>query len=371
MGPAFRDWDHDLYTTGRLAWTPACEDYAVWSINEFLKRGLIDGVYWDDVSVGTTYSLDSTAYEYAGGKNGRRVGFTSLAQRRVNMRLWRLFEAAGREPCIWAHMTVCYEVPLFSFCRYLSNGEFVTGVEPYGKRDAMDFWKPETLRILGPSAKWGAGVSFLTTLPRSLPPGPAADKWVYPQQRAEDALYATSGIQTLSESLTRKLVAEKVYDSPLRVSPWWNADTVVKLTKQEKANVLSAVYAADDRAIVFLSNFDRDVEHDVAIEVDPLKLFPGRKVGRITWRDLDPGLTPPQVAVADAAEIAKETAAAANAGLDAKEQPLADDEIGDLLEGTTPEGRKQGRLGMNTDGSKARVLIRPRDYRVLEAKPGG
>jgi hypothetical protein len=162
----------------------------------------------------------------------------SLAVRRVNMRLWRLFEAAGREPCIWAHMTVCYEVPLFSFCRYLSNGEFVTGVEPYGKRDAMDFWKPETLRLLGPAAKWGAGVSFLTTLPRALPPGPAAEQWAYPQVRAEDALYATSGIQTLSNGLTQKLVETKIYDRPPRVFPWWDADTVVKLSKPKKANVL-------------------------------------------------------------------------------------------------------------------------------------
>jgi len=370
MGPAFRDWDHDLYTTGRLAWTPACEDYAVWTVNEFLKRGIIDGVYWDDVSVGTTYSLDSTAYEYAGSKNGRRVGFTSLAQRRVNMRLWRLFEAAGREPCIWAHMTVCYEVPLFSFCRYLSNGEFTTGVEPYGKRDAMDFWKPETLRILGPAEKWGAGVSFLTTLPRTLPLGPAAEQWAYPQHRAEDAVYATSGIQTLSDGLTRKLVAEKVYDTPLRFFPWWRADQVVKVVKPENANVLSAVYADDSRAIVFVSNFDRDVEHEVAVELDLAKLFPNRKGGgSVTWRDLDPGLDPPKVDVANAAEIKKQTAAAANAGLDAKEGPLDDDAIGDLLEGTSPEGRAKGRLVFKAEGSKARVVIRPRDYRILEAKP--
>ena len=371
LGPAFRDWNHDLWAgTGNVAWTPECEDYAVWAINEFLKRGVIDGVYWDDVSVGNTYSLDSTAYEYAGSKNGRRVGFTTLALRRVNMRLWRLFEAAGREPCIWAHMTVCYEVPLFSFCRYLSNGEFVTGVEPYGNRDAMDFWKPETLRVLGPAEKWGAGVNFLTTLPRQLPPGPAAEQWSYPQRRAEDALYATSGIQTLSEGLTRKLVAEKVYDKPLRFFPWWRADKVLKVAVPEKANVLSAVYATDDRAIVFVSNCERDVEREVTLELDLAALFPNRKGGgTVGWRDLDPGLDPPKVEVANAGEIAKETAAAANAGLDAKERPLDDEEIGDLLEGTTPEGRAKGRMEIKAEGSKARVVIRPRDYRVLEAKP--
>jgi hypothetical protein len=369
-GPAFDDWRHDLFGAGRFSWSPECEDYAVWAINEFLKRGVIDGVYWDDVSVGHTYSLNSTAYEYAGSRDGRRVGFTSLAMRRVNMRLWRLFEAAGREPCIWAHMTVCYEVPLFSFCRYLANGEFVTGVEPYGKRDAMDFWKPDTLRLLGSSEKWGAGVMFLTTLPRTLPPGPAVEQWAYPQVRAEDALYATSGIQTLSGGLTQKLAEAKLYDQPVRCFPWWEADRIVKLTKPEKANVLSAVYASGGRAVVFVANFGRDGEHEVTIELDPATLFPGRKVAGIQWRDLDPGLEPPKVAVASAAEIAKETKAAANAGLDGKERPLDDEELGDFLEGTTPEGRAKGRLEMKVEGAKARVTIRPRDYRVLEAKVG-
>ena len=89
----------------------------------------------------------------------------------------------------------------------------------------------------------------------------------------------------------------------------------------------------------------------------------------MTWRDLDPGLDPPKVDVANAAEIKKQTAAAKDAGLEGKEQPLDDEAIGDLLEGTSPEGRAKGRLELKAEGSKARVVIRPRDYRILEAKP--
>ncbi|MFM8803985.1 MAG: hypothetical protein ACKOK8_08760, partial [Planctomycetia bacterium] len=184
-------------------------------------------------------------------------------------------------------------------------------------------------------------------------------------------LYATSSIQSLSDALTRKLVETKIYDQPVRCVPWWEADKVVKLEKPEKANVLSAVYAGADRAIVFVSNFDRDGEREVTVELDPAALFPGRKVTAIQWRDLDPGLNPPQVAVASAAEIAKETKAAANAGIDGKERPLDAEELDDFLQGTTPEGRAKGRLGLTVEGSKARVTIRPRDYRVLEARPGG
>ncbi|MBM4033306.1 MAG: LamG domain-containing protein, partial [Planctomycetes bacterium] len=53
FGPSFRDWNHDTHAgTGRLALFPEMEDYMVWAVNEFLKRGVIDGVYWDDASVG-------------------------------------------------------------------------------------------------------------------------------------------------------------------------------------------------------------------------------------------------------------------------------------------------------------------------------
>ena len=365
-GAAFRDWNHDLWAgTGRIAWTPEFEDYVVWVVNEYIKRGIIDGIYWDDVSVGYTLSLASTAYAYAGSANGRRVGFTALAQRRANMRLWRLFEAAGREPCIWAHMTVCYEVPLFSFCRYLSNGEFVTGVNFPGTRDAMDFWSPDTLRILGSSTKWGTGVSFLSTLPRSLPATAAARQWAYPQNRTEAGLYITSDIMTLP-GLVEKLNQERVFNGPVRALPWWKADEVLKIAAPTNAQMLACVYVLDGRAIVAVASRDRGGEHDIALDIDAGRLFPGAR--GVVWRDLDPGLKPPKEVAASAKDI--KAVAASIGGDPGGEKPTMDDAaLGDLLNGTTPEEREQQRLRLRTDGNTARMVIRPRDYRVLEAKP--
>lgn len=355
LGPAFRDWRHNMWAdTGKLAWTPEFEDYAVWAINEYLQRGLIDGVYWDDVSVGSTLLLRGGAYEYAGSPKGRRVGFTALAQRRVNLRLWRLFEAAGKEPCIWAHMTACYEVPLFSFCRYLSNCEFVTGVNFPGRRDAMDMWSADTLRILGGSAKWGTGYSNLSTLPRQLPVSAAAKQWSYPQQRTETGLYLTSDTMGPADGLGQVLVKEKVFDGPVRAYPWWKANEVLKVTAPTNAQPLAIVYALAGRAVVIVANRDRGSEHEFALELDVAKLFPG--ASGVTWRDLDPGLKPPPAVAATTKEI-KETAA-----------QMDDAALGDLLEGTTPEGRTEKRLALRVEGNTARVVVRPRDYRILEAR---
>ena len=366
-GPAFADWNHDLWAgTGRLAWTPECEDYAVWAINEFLRRGLIDGVYWDDVSVGYTLSLASTAYEYAGSANGRRVGFTALAQRRVNQRLWRLFTAAGREPGIWAHMTVCYEVPLFSFCRYLSNCEFVTGVDFPGKRDAMDMWSPDTLRLLGGAAKWGVGYHCLSTLPRSLADTPAAKQWAYPQQRTETALYVTSDVMQIPDGLARVLVKERVFAGPVRAYPWWRAAQVVNVAAPAGAGVRAGVYVAERRAVVIVANWDRE-EREVTVELKDGAGLPASAA--VSWRDLDPGLTPPAAVVASAADVARVEAGAGHGDLTGTKDKTDDVAVRDLLDGTTPEGRALARLTLRTEGRQARVVIRPRDYRVLEARP--
>ena len=367
FGPSFRDWNHDLHAgTGRLAFIPEQEDYMVWAVNEFLKRGLIDGVYWDDVSVGYTLSLASTAYEYAGSKNGRRPGFTALAQRRVNMRLWRLFEAAGKEPGIWAHMTVCYEVPLFSFCRYLSNCEFSTGVNPPGKRDAMNMWSPDTLRILGGSAKWGVGYHCLTTLPRAMPDTAAAKQWAYPQKRTETGLYLTNDIMQISDGLSRVVATERIFDDPVRAFPWWKADQVVTIATPEGATVRAGVYALRNRAVVVVANWDRE-ERDVTVEFKDGTLFPAGAA--ITWRDLDPGLKPPKAAAASSEEIAKATKPVEGGATLDEEEEFDEEALLSDLQGTSKQDRDLIKLKLRTEANRAKVILRARDYRVLEARP--
>jgi hypothetical protein len=354
-GPSFKDWNHDLWAgTGRIAWMPEFEDYAVWAVNEFLRRGMIDGIYWDDVSVGHTYSLASTAYPYEGSENKKRVGFTMLAQRRANMRLWRLFEAAGKEPCIWAHMTVCYEVPLFSFCRYMSNGEFTTGVQYTKPRDAMDFWRTDTLRILGDSKRWGTGVSYLTTLPRTLPMGPAAEQWAYPQRRTEDGLYMTAGIATISGALTEKLKQEKFFDSQLTVYPTWKSDKVLNISAPEGAQIISGVYAADEFAYVFIATRDRELR-DVRLDVKIDQLFPGAR--GVTWRDIDPGLKPPKKVRSTDLELANED----------PDPEVEKDK--DLYKDEPTEAEQLAALKIRIDGDVVQLIIRPRDYRVLMVSP--
>ncbi|MBF0245785.1 MAG: hypothetical protein HQL31_11045, partial [Planctomycetes bacterium] len=122
------------------------------------------------------------------------------------------------------------------------------------------------------------------------------------------------------------------------------------------------------RAIVFVVNRERDIEREVSLEIDLASLFP--RAQGVAWRDLDPGLEPPREVAASAAEIKKIMAdASGQSGLTGANAPVDDIAMMDELEGTTPEGRAQARFELRTDGNKARIVIRPRDYRVLEVRP--
>ncbi|MBF0246282.1 MAG: hypothetical protein HQL31_13625, partial [Planctomycetes bacterium] len=251
-GPGFKEYKHTLFSgTNRASWTPLFEDYAVWAVNEFIRRGLIDGIYMDDVSIARTFSLQAGAYEFPGDKSGRRVGFTFMGQRRFLKRLWHLFEAQGKEPGISAHMTFCYEMPVLSFCNYLFNGE-VFGSKPFNDYDAMDYWKPDTMRILGGAAKWGAGMAFKDYFEREgIPFDDRRDQWVYAQDRAQTGLTATSdvfGFSLMGGALSSSLKKAGVFGDKLKVFPWWLSDTVLELEAPEGAVVKAAVYAMQDRA---------------------------------------------------------------------------------------------------------------------------
>ncbi len=370
-GPSFADWNHDMFAgTGRFAWTPEFEDYVVWVVNEYLERDLIDGIYFDDVSVGHTFSLAATAYPFEGPEQGRRIGFTHLAQRRVLMRLWRLFLAHGKNPGISVHMTYCYEVPIFSFCQYIYNAEIFSGVKYPGNHDAMDEWPGERVRLLAGAAKWGAGHPFISTLPRTFDGTDAA--WRYRQIRTEDAVFMTGDVPGaaspwyMEPGLAQVVSREGVFAKGVRGYPFWLSGEVLALAGPDGATLHASVFAHADRAFVFVANRDREA-HEVVLGLKPDGLFAGAR--GLVWRDVDPGLKPPAQTVASTEEI--HAVAQAGGGLDMLEAQsvFGGMDLDDLLAGSTPEERALEALALRTEGNRARVIVRPRDYRVLEVRP--
>jgi hypothetical protein len=341
--------------TGRYAWTRECVDYAVWAINEYLERDIIDGIYFDDVSVGRTLSLASTGYDLPDGT--RRLGFTALNQRRLLMRLWRRFLANGKEPDIGLHMTYCYEVPMFSFARYLFNGEV------FARANFMDVWPPDRLRIMGGAAKWGNGIQWVTQFQDG---AETPDKyWAYFQDRALAGNYMVADV--LAEGVPlNDLLRGGMIEPGVRVYPFWQSGDVLALEAPRGANVVAAVYAHAGRAWVVVTNYENE-EHEVTLTLHADRLFPGKTTG-VAWRDIDPGLRPPVRRVASREERRRLAEGPTMDVMLGGGDAVDEEELLDRIEGVDPVERELRRLEFRAGRGPARVRVRPRDYRVLEAR---
>jgi hypothetical protein len=140
----------------------------------------------------------------------------------------------------------------------------------------------------------------------------------------------------------------------------------VTVKAPEGAAVRAGVYVPGGRAVVIAANWDRE-QREVTVSLKDGVLFPAGSA--IAWRDLDPGLKPPEAAVASKEEIARATKATEGKDtLDVKEE-ITEETLVNELEGTTKQDRDLAAMVLRVEENAAKVIIRSRDYRVLEAKP--
>ncbi len=390
-GEQFKDWNHDLWAgTGRLAWTiPEVEDYMVWIITEYIKRGLIDGIYVDDVSCGRTWSLAGTAYPWDGNKQKRRQGFTAMGFRRFCQRLWKVFRQHGKDPHIMSHMTYCFEIPALSFNMSIVNGE-ARMIGLHAKHDTMDAWHRNELRIMGNGPKWGFATFWKPTVEINEGIPKAKEVWYYHQVRALHANIMQSDMWYLwhypsGNVILPSLRAFDMSHPKMRFIPYWE-NSVTKVTakpapakkgekKKEKGksvegslekDIVVGVFVKPGKALLMVSNFARtDVE--VTLDLDAAKLC--GKPGRTSWRDADLQPLPPKAVAASAADIKKAEKKMLNADPGLGDDDDFDlDDAENLLDGKDPRQVELERLRIQPKANTVKFIIRKRDYRLLEVK---
>jgi hypothetical protein len=374
-GDLFKDWNHDLWAgTGRIAWpVPEVEDYMVWVVNEYIRRGLIDGLYVDDVSCGRTYSLAGTAYPFEGRDPPRRQGFNAMGFRRFCQRVWKLLDARDKDPHILAHMTYCFEIPALSFCMAAVNGE-ARMIGLGAKHDTMDAWRRDELRIMGNAPKWGFATFWKPTveIQGAVPDAMAA--WYYRQVRTLHANVMQADMWYLWHYPSARVILPSLYefgmgDPELRFIPYWDNDGIPSVQAPKPDDIEVGVFHKPGRALVMVSNFARE-DQDVALTVDAGKLFPGAQ--SVSWRDIDCSLEAPEDVVASAAEVrqAQQGIMSGELSLDAVgSDDTAVGSLEDMLEGVDPKEKERERLRLRVDGGRASFVVRKRDYRLLEATP--
>ncbi|NQT91747.1 MAG: hypothetical protein HQ559_03225 [Lentisphaerae bacterium] len=370
MGSSMSEFMRGLFYTGRLTWTREVEDYMVWIINEYQRRDIVDGLYIDDVSCSSTLELRSTAYKLEDGRT--QPGFNTMGFRRFLKRVSAIYQQNGKTPHILAHTTYCFEIPALSFVEMTVNGED-RDIYPLDQRTVMDTWSWSDLRIQGGSEKWGFVTFWKPTVVR--PPivkGPARP-WLFWQYRTMDALMAQHDLWYLwcNGSMMGRLAEFGVRDDDVRFVPYWRSGDLATVEKGKL--IIVGFYAKPGKAVMMISNCFGQ-EQEVAIRLNAEKLFPGHTTG-VTWKDIDPGLLPPASKTATREEINNlklptDFDVMLHAG-DTEDLYLLEDGVDDLLSGDTPEEKrvKHLRIRPGADGSVVELIVRKKDYRLIEIVP--
>jgi hypothetical protein len=377
LGPSMNPWIAGIYASGRLAWTPEVEDYYVWIINEYLRRGLIDGIYIDDASMGRNLRLDATAYEWENpetGKMERRSGFNSMGFRRFLQRVYKVTLQQGKTPRIMPHMTWCFELPALSFCDAMLNGED-RDIVAFDNRDYITSWSRDELRIMGNSPKWGvAGFwkwSVVLDPPGTPSPRPKlADQvawWTYWQGRAGDAWLPQHDLWYFwreGSSAGNVMTAFGMADPALEFIPYWKSGDWLEMTDAASNTVMVGAWRKPGRALVMISNTANE-DQTVTLTPSLAKLF-GAGKSAAAWRDADPAAIPPPKPMENPSGEAAKSATTTTETISGTARETLDvfDDFERNMDGT-PEDKTRQALALHTEGTRVTLLVRKHDYRLL------
>ena len=368
LGESMKDYRGELWTAGRLLYTREVEDYYVWIVNEYLKRGTIDGIYVDDVSFGSNRVTYGTAYKLPDGT--LQPGFNTLGLRRMFKRLWVLCDQAGKRPHFTAHMTWCFEIPALSFFEAALNGEDRV-IPPNAENTFIEHWGVEEMRVMSSSEKFGVVMLWIPEI-KTEGMENTLRAWSWRQGRAMHALavphdqWYMFGNAAL-DLIRPPMVAFGIGAPDTRFIPYWKIDSVMRVGSEGKPagraeGVLTSAYARKNKALVIVGNLNK-TDREITVTVAPGKLF-GENVKNVAWRDVDPALEPPVSLAASKNEIAE-----AQKKLMKGQNELRDPSAVGGLDGFSLEDEKEkarDAYRIEAKGITATLRVRARDYRLIE-----
>jgi len=255
------------------------QDCYVWYLNEWLRRGLIRGVYIDDAWICHHVSTRlGPAYRLPDGKV--QVGFEFFDYRDFMKRLRWAFHDNGVEPLIWVHMTQTHFVPYLAFADVILEGED-RFLNPGAKTDFLRAWGLPRLRYANPE-KWGLAVKWMNKIGNDRRPPVPMPHWFFRQRRAYEAGLM---LNDLHMERWRDFDAAGCYNDAAQFVGYWDPDRPLSA---ETPNCFASVYKLPDRAAAVLVNNTKE-EVIATFRVDAAKLGLGEVV---TVRDADSGNPP-------------------------------------------------------------------------------
>lgn len=348
-------------------------DYSVWIWNEWLRRGLVKGVYMDDCWM-SPQRRSPGPFAYALEDGHIQPGWMFLGYREYLKRMRGAFYENGCVPHMCAHTTHTQYIPYHAFFDVLLDGEdHYQGLKQ--KRDFLDFWSPGRLQFAHP-AKWGLAVTWLSW------GNPEAEgdgrkhfpRWWYAHDRAYVAgqllhdLVWTQPDYRLFSRLREDFVLDSklTQDADVHYVPYWDEEPAAVGTP---AALKVSAWVQAERATVCLVNWGPErLEAAVTLRLDRLG-FPGVAPEALRVEDVDLNLLVQLLDGADATALrqAAEAAQQAGTGLGGGEAVSEEDLLGELEEEKTAAEV----VAENPDGAlewAGGVLccpVRPHDYRFF------
>ncbi len=186
------------WASGYYRYLPEATDCYVWHVNEWLRRGIVPGIYIDDVWIGTFRDLRSgLAYKLPDG--AIQPGFEFFDYREALKRMRWAFHENDLEPFIWLHMTETYYLPILSFADLILDGE--SRFPDWGsKQSFIGAWGLPHLRH-NQGDKWGLIPIWMNKIGNDKPAPTPMPHWFHRQVRYYHAGLALSDLRNAAGTL--------------------------------------------------------------------------------------------------------------------------------------------------------------------------
>lgn len=297
-----REWS-EVFIAQR--YTPELVDYSVWIWNEWVKRGLADGLYFDECWNAPVTNWPSPV-TYRRDDGGVQPGWHFRLIRERLKRMRQIFHDFGLTPVMTGHSTHTFFIPYHSFFDTVLDGEHYFMDDPIVAmkqgQNLMQFWPPDRLRFNN-SEKWGivnAGM-FMGPLP-----GPWKERWVpfkqlrWRQARAFTAMmllndllgyhdawghYATGGGINLDDAWLRECRIRE--DPTIDFVGYWDEATPAT---HIHTNLYVSAWKRNGWCLAVLVNYGAE-RIEAQVSFDPAKMgLGGVEPSAIHVRDVDRGL---------------------------------------------------------------------------------
>lgn len=376
---AYDNWEWRSGENRSVSLTPSFVDYASWEMDQWIGRGIWDAIYLDECYESPCRNLEA-GFSVRLPDGSEQPGVRNFDFREL-MKRWRcIFTAHGRRPMMMAHHTHSWQYPGLVFADAVLDGENAPIVS-LTSRDWIDSTSRERFECLQNARLWGMATFYMPFIAE----GGFDDKgksqfpvWQWRMARQAQSRFAHGETATVYEGqgaavydgYWRDLLAWGAGDpATCSFHPPWESGRYLATSGDDGRAVVS-LYRRPQAAVVIASNPTRE-PMELVVDLDTAALgLPAEPKAR----SLDATFMPPTGAdFTGTASVKKEAAGALAKTL---ADPLADDDTeansllaaddDELLEGADAVAAKEAaRWEPRMEGSRLKVRIRPRDYRVI------